>query len=66
MLGAELDDSYFGERHKGKCSRCAAGNVVVFGILKQQRRVYIIVVDNTKPEILPPIINKRIMPDSIV
>ena len=53
MLGAELDDSYFGEHHKGKCSHCAAGNVVIFGILKQQRRVYIIVVDNTKPVILP-------------
>ena len=66
MLDAELDDSCFSERHKGKCSHCAAGNVVAFGILKQQRRVYIIVVDNTKPEILPPIINKRIMPDSIV
>ena len=66
MLDAELDDSYFSERHKGKCSHCAAGNVVAFGILNQQRRVYILVVDNTQPELLPPIINKRIMPDSIV
>ena len=66
MLGAELDDSYFGERHKGKCSRCVAGNVVIFGILIRQGRGHTIVVDNAKPETLLSAIKKKIMPDNIV
>lgn len=30
----ELDESYFGGARKGKCSRGAAGKVIVFGLLK--------------------------------
>ena len=39
--------------------------MVVFGILKRNGRVYI-VVDNAKSETLLPVIKKKIMPDSIV
>ena len=39
---------------------------MVFDILKQQGRVYTIVVDNAKSETLLPVIKKKIMPDSIV
>ena len=35
----ELDESYFGGRHKGRRGRGAAGKVVVFGILKRNGRV---------------------------
>jgi len=61
----ELDESYFCGRRKGRRGRGAAGKVVVFGILKRNGRVYI-VVDNAKSETLLPVIKKKIMPDSIV
>jgi hypothetical protein len=66
MLGVELNESSFGERHKGKYSRCVAGNVVIFGVLKRQGRGHTIVVDNAKPETLLSAIKKKIMPDNIV
>ena len=62
----ELDESYFGGRRKGRRGRGAAGKEVVFGILKRNGRVYIVVVDNAKSETLLPVIKKKIMPDSIV
>ena len=66
MLGAELDDSYFGERHKGKCSRCVAGNVRIFGSLKRKGRGHTIVVNNGEPDTLLCAIKTKIMPDNIV
>jgi len=36
----ELDESYFGEKRKGKRGRGAAGKVIVFGILKRGGKVY--------------------------
>ena len=35
----ELDESYFGGRRKGRRGHCAAGEVVVFDILKHNGRV---------------------------
>ena len=55
----ELDESYFGGRRKGRRGRGAAGKVVVFGILKRNGRVYIVVVDNAKSETLLPVIKKE-------
>lgn len=62
----ELDESYFGGRRKGRGGRGVAGKVAVFGILKWQRRVYTVVVDNAKRETLLPVIKNKIMPDSVV
>ena len=62
----ELDESYFGGRRKGRRGRGAAGKVVVFGILKRNGRVYIVVVDNAKSDTLMPVSKQTIMPDSIV
>lgn len=62
----ELDESYFGGKRKGKRGRGAAGKVVVFGILKRGGKVYTVVVDNAKKESLLPVIEKKILPDSIV
>ena len=42
------------------------GKWVVFGILKRNRRVYTVVVDNAKSDTLMPVIRQKIMPDSIV
>ena len=62
----ELDESYFGGVRKGKRGRGAAGKVAVFGILKRGGCVYTQVIDNAKTETLLPIIQDKIMPDSIV
>ena len=62
----ELDESYFGRRRKGRRGRGAAGKVVVFGILKRNGQVYIVVVDNAKSDTLMPVSKQTIMPDSIV
>ena len=55
----ELDESYFGGKRKGKRGRGAAGKVVVFGILKRQGKVSIVVVENVQTETLLPVIKKK-------
>ena len=60
-----MDKSYFGGRCRSRRDRGASGKVVVFGILKRNRRVYIVAVDNAKSDALP-VIKQKIMPDSIV
>lgn len=62
----ELDENYFGGRHKGKRGHRAAGKVVVFGILKRHDKIYTVVVNNTKTETLSSVIKQKIMPDSTV
>src|SRR5215210_5160927 len=37
---AEIDESYFGGRRKGKRGRGAAGKTAVFGVLKRGGKVY--------------------------
>jgi transposase len=61
----ELDESYFGGVHKGKRSRGAAGKVAVSGMLKHQGKVFTVVVENTKPATLLPVMARKIKPDSI-
>ena len=62
----EVDESYFGGKRKGKRGRGAAGKVPVFGILKRGGRVYTQVIPDAKSKTLIPIIEDRVMPDSIV
>jgi transposase len=62
----EIDESYFGGKRKGKRGRGAAGKTPVFGLLKRKGRVYTAVIQDTKSSTLMPIINKKIVPDSIV
>jgi len=62
----EVDESYFGGRRKGKRGRGAGGKVPVFGILQRGGRVYTQVIPNAKRQTLLPIMEKRILPDSIV
>ena len=62
----EVDESYFGGVRKGKRGRGAAGKVPVFGLLKRGGRVYAKVIPDTKSKTLMGIIQKRIVPDSIV
>ena len=62
----ELDESYFGGKRKGKRGMGAAGKVPVFGLLKRGGRVYTLPLPNAKARTLMPIIQSRVVPDSIV
>lgn len=62
----EVDESYFGGTRKGKRGRGAAGKVPVFGLLKRGGRVYMKIIPDAKSETLLPIIERKIIPDSIV
>jgi len=62
----EVDESYFGGKRKGKRGHGAAGKVPVFGILKRGGKVYTKMIPNARAETLMPIINRMILPDSIV
>ena len=62
----EADESYFGGIRKGTRGRGAAGKVAVFGLLKRGGKVYTAIIPNAKTETLLPIIQEKVMPDSIV
>jgi transposase len=62
----EVDESYFGGHRKGKRGRGAAGKVPVFGLLKRGGKVYARVIPDVKCRTLQPILERKIVPDSIV
>lgn len=62
----EVDESYFGGHRKGNRGRGAAGKVPVFGLLKRGGRVYTQIIPDAKSSTLVPIIEKKVIPDSIV
>jgi len=62
----EVDESYFGGTRKGKRGRGAGGKVPVFGLLKRGGRVYTKIIPNASAENLVPIIEQKVIPDSIV
>ena len=62
----EVDESYFGGHRKGKRGRGAVGKVPVFGLLKRGGKVYTKIIANAKADTLMPIIQDKVIPDSIV
>ncbi len=68
MFGGEIevDESYFGGRRKGRRGRGAAGKIPVFGLLKRGGKVYARVISDAKGTTLVPIIERKVIPDSIV
>ena len=62
----EVDESYFGGRRKGKRGRGAAGKVPVFGLLKRGGKVYTKIIPDASSATLYPIIERKVVPDSIV
>jgi len=62
----EVDESYFGGARKGQRGRGAAGKVPVFGLLKRGGKVYTTIIPDAKRSTLLPIIQDRVVPDSIV
>ena len=68
MFGGEIeiDESYFGGRGQGKRGRGAGGKIPVFGLLKRGGKVYARVIPDAKGDTLVPIIERKVVPDSIV
>ena len=62
----EVDESYFGGHRKGNRGRGAGGKVPVFGLLKRGGKVYTKVISDASSATLIPIIERKIVPDSIV
>jgi len=62
----EVDESYFGGARKGKRGRGAGGKVPVFGLLKRGGKVFTKVIPDDKASTLMPIIQEKVIPDSIV
>ena len=62
----EVDESYFGGKRKGKRGRGAAGKIPVFGILKRGGKVYTKIIPDAASATLIPIIERKVIPDSIV
>ena len=62
----EVDESYFGGTRKGKRGRGAVGKVPVFGLLKRGGRVYTKIIPDASGSTLMPIIESKVVPDSIV
>ena len=62
----EVDESYFGGYRKGNRGRGSAGKVPVFGPLKRSGRVYTQIIPDAKSTTLVPIIERKVIPDSIV
>ena len=63
----ELDKSYFGaKRVRGKRGRGATGKTPVFGLLKQDEKVFTQIVQNYSKEALMPIIKGHILDSSTV
>ena len=68
VLGGEIevDESDFGGKRKGKRGRGAAGKVPVFGLLKRKGKVYTKIIPDASSATLIPIIERKVVPDSIV
>jgi len=62
----EVDESYFGGHRKGNRGRGAGGKVPVFGLLKRGGKVYTQIIPDAKGATLVPIIESKVVPDSIV
>ena len=62
----EVDESYFGGHRKGNRGRGAAGKVPVFGLLKRGGRVFTKIIPDASSATLMPIIERKVIPDSIV
>ena len=62
----EVDESYFGGRRKGNRGRGAGGKTPVFGLLKRGGRVYTKIIPDASSTTLYPIIERKVVPDSIV
>ena len=68
MFGGEIevDESYFGGKRKGKSRPGAADKIPLFGLLKRGGKVYTKIIPDAASATLMPIIERKMIPDSIV
>jgi transposase len=68
MFGGEIevDESYSEGNRKGKRGRGAAGKIPVLGLLKRGGKVYTKIIPDASSATLMPIIERKVVPDSIV
>ena len=63
----ELDESYFGSRYvRGKRGRGALGKTIVFGIYKQNGKVYTEIVPNVRKDTLMQIVKGKVSLQSVI
>ena len=62
----ELDESYFGGKHKGNVGRSTKSKIPVFGILKRNGKVYTQIVPDVSSRTLKAIIKSKIKEGSII
>jgi len=62
----EMDESYFGERRKGKRGRGAAGKVPVFGILERGGKVTVEFATDIQGETLLELAIKKVKRGSLI
>jgi len=63
----ELDESYFGARRvRGIRGRGAKGKTIVFGLIKRKDRVFTQIVKNCSAGELIPIIQNKVLTDSVI
>lgn len=60
MMRFKLDESNEGGIYKGKRGHGAGGKTAVFGLLKRNGKVFVVVVKDTKTDTLMPIIASKI------
>ena len=60
----EIDESYFGGKHKGKRGRGSENKVPVFGILKRNSKVYTQIIPDSKAKTLISIIKNKVETNS--
>ena len=68
MFGGEIevDDIYLGGRRKGRRGRGTAEKIPLFGLLKRGGKVYMKIIPNASGATPIPIIEPKVVPDSIV
>jgi len=62
----EVNESYFGDKRKGKRGRGAAGKIPVFGLAKRGGKVCTKIIPDASGATLIPIIERKVVTDSIV
>lgn len=62
----ELDESYFGGRHKGNIGRSVKSKIPVFGILKRNGKVFTQIVPDVSSRTLKTIIKSKVKTGSII
>ncbi|EKE03015.1 MAG: hypothetical protein ACD_20C00292G0001, partial [uncultured bacterium] len=62
----ELDESYFGGKHKGKRGGGSENKIPVFGILKRNGKVYTQIIPDSKAKTLLEIVRNKVDIDSTI